>query len=183
MPRACRGAPRALCSLTARDFLRRVGFRDAVVAPVYFTISASRSGEEIHSLGVGDHVAAGQADLPLYGNGWNCHLVVTVGGRLVDTTLYQVQRPQWPGLPGMVAVRLAGRQHKPMFGHAPIAGARAMDGRALVEMLWLDQPDNRSWRHGPDTAPQRRVNVIRQMMAIAVRKVPWRRPCCPCLGA
>ena len=43
-----------------------------------------------------------------------------------------------------------------MFGHVPIAGARAMDGSALVEMVWLDQPDNRELaggvRHGAAAA-------------------------------
>lgn len=160
-----------LCSLTVRDFLWRVGFKDARAVTVYTAIRADdKDGNEIHSVGVGDHT-----DIPTMGpkpvdtdKSWSGHMVVEVpsAGYVVDTTLYQMQRPAWPFLQGMMAVpieREAGRQS---FGLDHLTGVeatdRASDGVRL-RMWWLVQPNER-WRGGADAERGRREPVVRALV-------------------
>src|SRR5262245_23199620 len=79
-----------LCALAVRDFLQRIGFKDAAVRSVGVLVQARRNGEVLHSVGVGlparfytDEAAKGRN-----GSGWNGHLVTTVGKFMIDTTLY-----------------------------------------------------------------------------------------------
>lgn len=153
-----------LASLAVRDFLWKVGFSEAQAAPVYFFIRAFRLGKEVHSLGVGDHAAVGQPEHCPDPHKWTGHMAVKVDGWLVDPTLYQTQRPQWDGLPGMAAMYMEG-DIQPVRGHTVLAGGQAMtpDG-TRVEMVWLDQPGNKSWRQGDDHLRERRANVVRQLV-------------------
>ena len=154
-----------LCSLAVRDFLWKIGFKDAQAAPVYFAVRAFRDDELVHSLGVGDHNAIGMtAPGPDTDARWNGHMAVKVAGFLIDPTLYQVHRKQWDGIPGMMALELeTSDQLDRPYGLRPAAGAilTMVDG-TRVEMMWLDQPLNRRWREssGGDTERSRRRGVI-----------------------
>lgn len=155
-----------LSSLTVRDFLWKVGFKDAAVAPVYFMIQAERDGKVLHSLGVGDHEAIGQPTTsPDTRRNWSGHMVALADGWLIDPTLYQVNRPQWSHMPGMIAVKLEEPGWlEPILNHRPLVGAQAIQDEALIKMLWLDQPSNQRWRTGGgDYRKERRVNVVRQL--------------------
>lgn len=158
-----------LCSLTVRDFFWKIGFKDAALAPVYFAVHAYRGKELVHSLGVGDHAAMGiKNPPPNTATNWSGHAAVRVDGWLVDTTLYQCQRPQWEGLPGMMAAPLQPKDWMPpLYGHTAISGgaAQAPNGD-MIEMVWLDQPHNKHWRDDPaDAEKSRRANVVKQLVA------------------
>lgn len=158
-----------LASLAVRDFLWKVGLKDAQAAPVYFFVRAFRGDEELHSLGVGDHAAIGMKGRPETREKWNGHMAIKVSGWLVDTTLYQCQRPHWEGLPGMMAVPLE-TGLAPVRGHEVLAGGAALTPEGIrIEMVWLDQPQNRRWREvepgdPKDTDRSRRVNVVKRMV-------------------
>lgn len=139
-----------LASLAVRDFLFRAGFRDAELRACVFAIIAEKNGERLHSLGIGNP----QGPDPKIKHRWDGHAVVTAGGWLIDTTLYQAVRPQWPTLPGMMAMPLA----KPglTFWDLPVlAGLEGSDGDADIAMGWLDQPTNKSWKSAPDKLRKR----------------------------
>lgn len=147
-----------LSSLAVRDFLFKIGFRSAEVVPVVFVIRADQDGKELHSLGIGDPYDKG---VDAAGR-WSGHMVARLPdeGFLIDTTLFQAARPQWPALPGMVLLPLA-PSGQPVFGLSRISGFEmtADDGRAVVGM-WLEQPRNKRWRGAPDTGKRRREPVV-----------------------
>lgn len=154
-----------LSSLTVREFLFRIGFHDVELAPVLFAIRAFRGDEQLHSLGVGDpdpreHNKVGK-DSP----GWPGHLVVKLpkAGWLIDTTLFQARRPQWPDLPGMLAVPLAESSHPDheTYGLFPLSGLLGQnDDGTQVDILWLNQPKNKWWRQAPDGRDKRRRRPV-----------------------
>lgn len=140
-----------LCALTVRDFLREIGL-PANVAPVALVMWANEHGEQLHSLGVG-----APHDREVLPGRWCGHLVTVVNNWLIDTVLYQSQRPQWDGLPGMMALKLLPRAQRhtlPIYpDHPIIAGMHASEpDRPTYEfaITWLDNPKNRSWSEGPD---------------------------------
>jgi hypothetical protein len=155
-----------MSSLAVRDFFRRIGFTDVQMTPVYLAIEAhDKDGKTIHSLGVGDHVAAGQA--PAEGEGWDGHVCVRIPkfSYLVDTTVYQTIRPQWPDLPGMFAMPYERDPEQKQFGLTPMAGiARTADNGDQMKIVWLDQPANQSWRKAPDREIERRRNIVNTMV-------------------
>jgi hypothetical protein len=149
-----------LCSLTACDFLRSIGF-DANVRPCALVLRSEADGATLHSLGMG------HPDSPLIIDGrWNGHLIVTLPREqvMIDTTLYPAVRPQWRGsLPGMLALH-TGTLPKlnRVFGLRPFAGLVMTDpDDASFEFnaLWLDWPKNRAWREGGDAQEWRRATV------------------------
>lgn len=161
-----------LCALTVRDFLHRIGFKDARVRSVTAIIKASRNGEEIHSLGVGtpmDH-----AVLP---GKWAGHLVTTVGDFLIDTTLAPWKRPAWPQLPEMVVMEKfaepTGLRPPLEDGRLwPLAAARLDEGDTEIEFVYCDRPANQSWKNGGgDTQKDRRRAVVD---ALVKRFGSWR---------
>src|SRR5687767_8210687 len=129
-----------LCSLTVRDFLWKIGFRDAKAVPCRFIIRAFRpDGSEVHSLGIG---GTGKVEP----NRWDGHMAVTVGETLIDPALYQAKRPAWPDLPGMFAVPTG-----KTWSHGDLlAGGTGLqpDGTTL-EVAWGLRDDDR-WRSAPD---------------------------------
>jgi hypothetical protein len=154
-----------LCSLTARDFLWRAGFKDARVTTVYLLLRAvDEAGKEIHSAGVGDHF---NSPVPLTvpippdtAHRWNGHMVVEVPsvGYVLDLTLFHMKRPAWPSLPGMIAAPI---EH----GNGDqLAGVRVQqdDGSALM-VVWLRQ-DNPRWRNAPDTERSLRIPVVKALV-------------------
>lgn len=155
-----------LCSLAVRDFFRKIGYTDAQMTPVYLMMeSIDRQGKVIHSLGVGDHLAAGQQAPD--GDGWDGHVCVRIPkvSYLIDTTVYQTIRPQWEDLPGMIAVPYMRDPENKLFGLTPMAklGVKADNG-SIFRMAWLDQHLNEGWRKAPDRAIERRKNVVDLMV-------------------
>lgn len=153
-----------LCSLAVRDFLFRIGFTDAEVAPVLMAVRAFRDGKELHTLGIGttDLREAATAKVK-----WPGHLIVRLPttGYLIDTTLYQARRQHWQHLAGMMAAPLATEVDDRPFGLRPIVGlSLTAPDKAEVEMWWLDQPGNKFWRRGGDAGPRRRLDVVNSMV-------------------
>jgi hypothetical protein len=164
-----------LCALTVRDFLHRIGFKDARVRSVCAIIKAKRGEEELHSLGIGT-----PHDRRVLPGKWAGHLVTTVDGFLIDTTLAPWKRPQWPDLSDMVVLEMFDEPN----GHPlppgqmwPIAGAHLdADDGSLIEMVYLDRPDNQSWKSanlagGGDVDKSRRRAVVD---ALVKRFGSWR---------
>jgi hypothetical protein len=158
-----------LCSLAVRDFLWKIGFKDARMTTVYLVLQATdAAGDEIHSAGCGDH----NGPVPILGpppveerGRWNGHVVVEVpsAGYVIDTTLFHMKRPAWPELPGMAVVPI---EHgvQPSYGLDHLAGIKSTrdDGSAL-RAWWLRQP-NSSWRTAPDTERSLRAPVIKMLV-------------------
>ena len=166
-----------LCALTVRDFLWRVGFKDAAVRSVGALIRARRNGTELHSVGVG---------LPLHffeqnatgkdRQGWNGHLVTTVDRWLIDTTLAPWKRQHWQHLPEMLTLpfKEPTAQSFSIKGLYPVAATwidLPEDESYEGEVIYLDQPDNRSWKIAPDQEKSRRRAVTN---ALAKRFGSWR---------
>jgi len=163
-----------LCALTVRDFLQRIGFKDAQVRSVTVIIKARKGGEEIHSLGVGT-----PQDREVIPGKWAGHLVTTVGGFLIDTTLAPWKRPAWPDLPEMIVMQMFEEMnHRPALPPGqlwPIAAVRAdEDDGTEIEFVYLDRPENQSWKdrtRGGDSDKARRRAVTD---ALVKRFGPWR---------
>jgi hypothetical protein len=151
-----------LCSLTVRDFLRRVGF-DANVRSVATIMRATQDDKELHSLGIGS-----PEDPRVAPEGyWTGHMVVLVDRYLIDTTLYRARRPAWPDLAGMMALPIAAPQERgQLYGLDVITGATiGGDDGYQFDIAWLDYRKNRSWRRGPDARDRgRREPVVRRMI-------------------
>jgi len=151
-----------LSSLAVRDFLFKIGFRSAEVVPVVFVIRAFKDGDLLHSLGIGDP-SGKDKDLP---GRWSGHMITRLPheGFLLDTTLYQAARPQWPELPGMVLAPLA-YVVEPVFGLDVIAGFhKKTDDARHLDGLWLEQPKNKGWRGAKDTLRRRRAPIVEAMI-------------------
>jgi hypothetical protein len=156
-----------LATMATRDFLWRVGFKEAQCCSVYFAIKAvDRKGKELHSLGMGDHSKVPGMHRGLRPDKWSGHLVVRLPkmGWIVDTTLYPVIRPQWSDLPGMIAMPYKRDEEHRCWGMATLASLSTSGGQGMVMMAWLDQIYNDDWKTAPDHAKERRVEVIREMV-------------------
>jgi len=151
-----------LCSLTVRDFLQDIGFKGARVQPVAFVVRTdTKAGKTLHSLGIG----VPQDQRQLKGK-WNGHLVVIVDDWLIDTTLYQAQRPQWPALPGMMAIPLIPdpKFHKNMAMVAGISLTNKEDNSTTIAKWHARR--NGGWVTAPDSMNSRRSLTV-SMMASA----------------
>lgn len=165
-----------LCSLTVRDFLWKIGLKDARLTTVYLAIQATDpAGTEIHSVGVGDHSRDVPVAVPVpveTGARWNGHMVVEVpsAGYVIDTTLFHMKRPAWPVLPGMIAAPIE-RDGMQSYGldHLAATGAIMPDGNTL-RMWWLLQ-ENPRWRSARDTERSLRAPVVK---ALVQRFGTWR---------
>ncbi len=169
-----------LCSLTVREFLVRIGFKDAQVVPVCLFLSARKDGRLIKILKVGD------PDDKRYNPAtWSGHMVVVIPSAafMIDTTLYQANRPEWKSLPGMAAMPLNATNGSP-FSVKAIPGVSWTEDGALfslkvissvswaeddsyeVTALWLDNPTNKSWRGGRDAQMRNwRISVVNKMIS------------------
>lgn len=148
-----------LASATVREFLFRAGFRDAEMRPCVFVIIAEKHGEFLHSLGIGNP----KGPDPKITGRWDGHAVATASGWLIDTTLYQAKRAQWPALPGMVAAPLIPPgDGGELFGLPIVSGLVGKDPQndADVTLAWLDQPTNKSWKTAPDYQRKRDRSAI-----------------------
>jgi hypothetical protein len=154
-----------LCSLTVRDFLWKVGFKDARLTTVYLVLEATdAAGETIHSAGCGDHNGPVPVAVPVPREDrgrWNGHVVVEVpsAGYIIDTTMFPMKRPAWPELPGMAALPVdhGGPQS---YGLDHLAGIRSnRDDGSTFRAWWLRQP-NPSWRDAPDASRKLRLPVV-----------------------
>jgi hypothetical protein len=155
-----------LCSLTVRDFLRRIGFRDAAVRPVGVIMLATEGGRLVHSLGIGMPPEAGGDDRQEAGH-WNGHLVATAQGWLIDTTLYPAIRPAWADAAPMMAAPMEGGPglRKRLYDLPCLVGAAFNEDDREFCIAWLDNPDNRRWQQGPDGRDrQRRLPVVRALI-------------------
>lgn len=153
-----------LSALTARDFLQRIGFADAKVAPVYVMIRAWKEGREVHSVCVGDHdrvrphviLPESPTDHARHGptgKGWDGHLVVEVpsAAAFIDATAYQLQRPHWPSMPGIVCAPIDSDGVE-VFPGMPALGLLRGDEADGTEVFagWIRQPWNQRWKQAPD---------------------------------
>lgn len=148
-----------LCALTVRDFLHDIGFDDACVISGMFLITAWRGEQVRHSLGIGVPNNPHRED-----GKWNGHLFVALPqtGWLIDPTLYQAARAQWPNLPGMAAVPLASRAFRKI--KLPLAGMGVESGDERIEACWYARTDNGRWSSAPDTIYERRAPIVRQLV-------------------
>lgn len=149
-----------LCSLAVRDFLQRIGI-EAMVAPVVAVLLATRGDETLHSAGIG---VPGTVAAP---RNWNGHMVVVAERFVIDTTLYQIHRPAWDHLPGMMAVPVDGApvapEHRRMWGLDVLTavGTESEPGDDYrFSLAWLANPTNNRWRNGPDARRDRRRAVV-----------------------
>lgn len=151
-----------LSSLAVRDFLWKIGFKDAQVRPVLFVIRAYRDNKEVHSLGIGEDYSKGVHYRA--SNKWTGHMIVYVPSEkfIIDTTLYQAQRDAWEMLPPMFASS-ENRKHK-AFGLSSISALLHSNDNYELFLYWFDQPDNRQWRSAPDTAKDRRAGVVKGLV-------------------
>lgn len=149
-----------LCALTVRDFLLRIGFTDAAVRPVAVVMWASECGKQLHSLGIGSPEDPRDDAGPGH---WIGHMVTTVAGFLIDTTLYCALRPQWPQLTGMVVLPIhAEPDERKIFGLDLIVGVTMDEPERGYQFNigWLDNPYNRAWRGGPDARDRNRREPV-----------------------
>lgn len=155
-----------LSSLTVRDFLFQAGIHDAVVEPVFTYMEAQQDGVTIHNLGIG------KPDEPASSpNHWPGHMVAVSreAGYLIDTTLYQAQRPQWPDLPNMIAAPLNGNGR--VFGEFDALGGLQIppdEAGYSFDIAWLHTPNNVGWKRAPDVENMRRKRklVVEKMVAV-----------------
>lgn len=149
-----------LCSLAVRDFMRAIGF-EAKVVTVCAVLQALRGEKLLHSAGIG--VPAPINTRPGY---WNGHMVCVLPREkvLIDTTLFQVKRPAWPHLPGIVAVKLADDPNPIVaFGMTAIGGLCIEDDEDYqFTLLWLDRPQN-NWRKNDGRDKRRRQPAVAAM--------------------
>lgn len=142
-----------LSSLAVRDFLRAVGFVNAGVRPVAVVMRAFTGDTPLHSLGIGLPGTPRDDD-----RRWCGHLVAWVPGSrvLIDTTLYQAIRPQWPDCPRMLALACQDDEDKqpvPGFDLPMLTAISLTDSEQsgyAFEACYLDDRRNTSWRQGPD---------------------------------
>jgi hypothetical protein len=146
-----------LCSLAVRDFLVRIGF-NARVRPVCAVLWAEKNGAPVHSAGIG------VPNCKSKGDGWNGHMIATVDDWLIDPTLYQIKRPAWPDLAGMMALPLHSRPWQRGWSQLKVM-ASAGAGEDEFSIGWLDNPKNKTWQLGGDAQDAtRRAPVIAAMV-------------------
>ena len=165
-----------MSSAIVRDFLYRVGFRDADVRACALFMVGRRPGEAepVHRLGIGDP-RLGPGDNVIWRDfeqRWNGHAVVVTQGFLIDPTLYQAQRPQhWPGLPGMVCTPLNTTDDEPYMGLPILAGSEGVAENGVdTAIVWLDQPLNTGWQTSPDYKRKHERRRISEMLVGAFGK-------------
>lgn len=138
-----------LMSLILRDFLFKIGFTEAEARPCAMLLEArSISRDEmLHSIGVG---VPGQKDNYLR---WGGHMVTVLpkSGWLIDATIWQMQRPQWSMLSGMLACPTGPGPGHETHPWGKILGAFAGKENAdtIVRGVWIDRPSNNRWRTAP----------------------------------
>jgi len=154
-----------LASAAVRDFLFRIGYRDAQMLSVRFWIDAKDENEElVKALNIGDPDVA---ELP---DRYNGHVVVTVEDWVIDTTLYQATpREAWPNFPPMFATRRLGPDSKAeWFGHKVLAAGGIIEATTghHIQWGWLDYTAETDWRTAPDFREKwRRERVVDTMVA------------------
>lgn len=161
------GASKDKClfaSLAVRDFLVGIGFADATVRGcALFVYADDKQGKQLWSVGCG---VPGERDIVGKFNG---HAVVTVPSIkfMIDTTLYQAQRPQFVDLPGMAALPYYEPQHggiRALYGLPIFAHVIAEHADRDVGVAWLDRPDL-PWKKSEDFRFKnaRRISVTKAL--------------------
>jgi hypothetical protein len=133
-----------LVAAVLRDFLFRVGFKDAEVRSVAFIIERRKGEEIVHNLAIGN---PGTPDSHAR---WNGHMVVVLPktGWLIDATLYQAKRGFWEFLPGMVATPMHDFK-RTVRGRKVLTAFLSKDDDDVIQGTWLDTPENNRWRTAP----------------------------------
>lgn len=155
-----------LMAATVRDFLYRVGFRDAQMRSVVFWIEAIRDDKVIKQLGVGNPEGPQHRE-----DAFDGHMVVVTEGWLIDPTMFHATpRPEWPNFPTMMASALySGDPPLDWFG-LPILVGRAIPENEVGNMVrwaWLDQPTNDDWKRAGDfTKKYKRERVTDLMVKV-----------------
>lgn len=167
------GFSKAACvhsSLTACAFLKKIGFEWAHVKPVLVNVRSYLPPGRFMSLG--DTRLADDAEgvkalplSPLAASHWNGHMVVAVQDEiaclLVDTTLFQVQRPQWPSLKGMMATTYFDENYNYCDAGRPRIGRVSIYGhREKWEACWFDDKGNNKWQEGRTFNDPEEISII-----------------------
>jgi hypothetical protein len=90
-------------------------------------------------------------------------MIVECNGWLIDTTLYQINRPVWAHLPGMISLPIIPTTNK-AYNKRGLAVMQRSDGHGYVcTMAWLDDEKNKTWLHAPDRKRERRIACVRAL--------------------
>jgi hypothetical protein len=151
-----------LASLAVRDFLQATDFASATTMSVATALFAERGTTRLHSVGIG-----APHDHRVVDGDWCGHMVVTVDGWLIDTTLYQALRPQWPDLTGQMALPLYRVEPATRVFDLPLlTGASFTVEDYEFNICWCDRSENIGWRKGPDARDRdRRRPSVEAMVA------------------
>jgi len=164
-----------LSSLAVRDFLWKVGFKDAEVRPVVMAMQAlDGDGMQIHSARCGDPDMEAVRRQFKPGGGWPGHLIVVVPstGYLIDPTLYQANRKEWEGLYGMIATpTYTDDVEEGIWGLPLLGGMEAQqENGSTFRLVYLDHRANSLWREAGDASHRsHRANVVKQLVALFSR--------------
>jgi hypothetical protein len=87
-------------------------------------------------------------------DGWDGHMVVLVNDRarrplLIDATIGQARRPQWPELPSMIVsntIAVADRRRYLVLGYKPLAAFSHRAQGQTISAFWVANPTNDVWK-------------------------------------
>lgn len=155
-------------SLAVRDFLVGIGYADATVRTCAVVVRGCRDGTEVWSVGIG---VPDERHLPDKFNGHAVTLVPSIG-LMIDSTLYQAQRPKFEGaLPGMMALpyddKIAGSHIGSLKGFSGVEYRDEVSGLDMVA-YWGDRPEIK-WRRQLDVTRaeqrNRRARIAKALIA------------------
>lgn len=157
-----------LSALALRDALRNVGRRDAAAIRSGLHI-ITLQGEESRSITVGSPDAKKQPRL------CNTHVVVRLGGLLLDPTLGQARR-YWNAAPraGILRYEPAMNEHLQLLSNCRprvFASHRYWSMRGQLQISYFKLPPksermSRDWLNAPDALVERRTSLVDSATAI-----------------
>jgi len=181
-----------LASMVSMDVLHALGFPDAYVLPCTVQVVNAGAQEylrqcqglplekqqrlvEIYKTTHDAHIVViGADDSPDRDNGWSGHLVVVVGGYLLDLTLDQASRPHKGIHLEPMVVPLCVPDARTAENGIRVAGAQETKTRTLVE--WYTTPLNQRYLQAPDAAPEKR-KVFAVPILESIRHAMVEMPC------
>ncbi len=155
-------------SLVVCDTLRQAGF---TAEPRPCALAVEKRG--VHQLVIGN-----PTDKDANAWSWAGHLIVCAEGVLIDPSLGQARRPEWPRLPDIAAAPLFTPPRDGSLDNRPMPLLSAMIHAAEgFRALWFDTPENTRWIGSPDTQPDRRRRLADKLslaIGAAIQRDPTR---------